>query len=409
MSLLPSVSYKYQVGGILPPDSPFYVKRQADQELYEGLKEGEICYVLSSRQTGKSSLRVRVMQRLQNEGFTCVAIDMSGIGAIDSEPDEWYFGLTDILVGCLNLAKSFDLNNWWSEHHLLSPAQRFGKFIEEVLLKSLPQQIIILIDEIDTLPNLNFGVEDFFAIIRQCYNRRAEESNYRRLTFALMGGATPADLIQDKQRTPFNIGRAIQLNSFQFEEAQPLAAGLAAKAYSPQSVLKVILSWTRGQPFLTQKVCQLVQNSHHMILAGEEAAYIDDLVQTKIIDDWYIQDEPIHLRLLQDRIHKNQKRIVQLLGLYQIILHQGELEFHQSTGVSNLLLSGLVFNQQGKLRTNNPIYEQIFNLDWVNRELSHHRPYTIHLTDWFKSKPPRQTSHLLTGENTSTCIKLGGR
>jgi hypothetical protein len=68
-------------------------------------------------------------------------------------------------------------------------------------------------------------------------------------------------LIADKNRTPFNIGRAIQLTGFTLHEAQRLARGLAQKVENAQEVLKEILAWTGGQPFLTQKLCKLVLSS----------------------------------------------------------------------------------------------------------------------------------------------------
>ncbi|HEY9668473.1 MAG TPA: hypothetical protein V6C91_16810, partial [Coleofasciculaceae cyanobacterium] len=134
MSVAPNSVYDYQVGGSLPINAPSYVVRQADWELYDELKAGEFCYVLNSRQMGKSSLRVRTMQRLQAEGIACAAIDITAIGSWDITPEQWYAGVIDSIVGSLNLYETFDLATWWSECSLLSYVQRLSKFIEEVLL-----------------------------------------------------------------------------------------------------------------------------------------------------------------------------------------------------------------------------------------------------------------------------------
>jgi len=47
---------------------------------------------------GKSSLQVRTKQRLQKEGFVCVVIDISSIGAKNITPEQWYAGSNKFVV-----------------------------------------------------------------------------------------------------------------------------------------------------------------------------------------------------------------------------------------------------------------------------------------------------------------------
>lgn len=385
----------YKVGGNLSFQHPSYVKRQADEELEQELKAGEFCYVFNSRQMGKSSLGIQIMQRLKVDGYACCFISLAKIGS-EATIDEWYFTLTDEIARKLRI--SCDVTTWWNQQHtLLNPLGRFSLFIEIVLLKKIEQNIVIFIDEIDSVRRLKFSADDFFGWIRDGYNNRAEQAEYKRLTFAFLGVATPSDLIQKENCTPFNIGKGIYLKGFKLHEALPLAKGLQKKSSHPEAVLKEILFWTGGQPFLTQKLCKLVAESTEVISSENQATLIERITQEKIIKNWEIQDNPAHLRTIRDRLLRNNQLIRRLLGIYQQILQKGEIPSDNSPEQWELQLSGLVVNQEGTLKIYNPIYAQVFNEDWLKGKLNKLCPYSEAIFAW-KTSNFTDCSYLLRGQ-----------
>ena len=395
----------YQIGGSLQNDSPSYIERLADSQLYEALKRGEFCYVLNSRQMGKSSLLVRTRHKLQKEGIKCTTVDLTNIGSKNITPTQWYKGVVGELWRGFKLLGKVNLKKWWKEEEDISLLQRLSRFIGDILLEQFPDnKIVIFVDEIDSILSLDFSVDDFFALIRFCYNQRALDPEYKRITFGIFGVAAPSDLIKDKTRTPFNIGRAIELDGFTLEQVQPLAAGLKLSRGNSFEVIKQILAWTNGQPFLTQKLCKLVVEASRdsvsgilTIPPGNEEFWVESIVRTKILHNWESQDEPEHLRTIRDRIQRNEKRAAKLLGIYQVILPGQEVETDDSREQIELILSGLVVKKNGLLKLKNRIYAEIFNTEWVEKQLNSLRPYSQVLEAWIASNKTDQ-SRLLRGQ-----------
>jgi WD40 repeat protein len=401
---------RYQVGGSLHSNDPTYILRQADEQLYASLKAGDFCYVLNSRQMGKSSLLQRTSYRLLEEGYSCAYLDVTRLGSENTTPEQWYKGIILSLFYDLNLGEHVNFKNWWDTQVGISPVQKLNQFVEEVLLPNVQNNcIFIFIDEIDSLLSLSFPVNDFFAWIRHCYNQQAYDRNFQRLGFALFGVASPSDLIADKRRTPFNIGTAIELYGFKLHEAKPLLKGLEQVISQPEMVLREIIYWSGGQPFLTQKLCQLIvrtslETSNRKITLPPETAsfWVEQFVRSHIIRHWESQDEPEHLRTIRDRLLFHEHRAARLLGLYQQILLSQE---NQTSGVptddsreqTELLLSGLVEKHNGILKIKNPIYQSVFNAEWVLRQLDNLRPYSQTFNAWVASAY-KDESRLLRGQ-----------
>ena len=358
----PDPSSFFVTGGALSSEAPSYIPRRADRELIDALRAGEFCYVLTARQMGKSSLMVRAVSQLRAQTVDAAVIDLTAIG-LHVTAEQWYRGLLTELGEQLGLEE--ELAASWQGHVDLAPTQRWLRALRNLFRFARPRPIVVFIDEIDAVRSLPFRTDDFFAGIREIYNRRAREPALQ-LTFCLLGVASPTDLIADPTLTPFNVGRRIELTDFTEAEALPLARGLGRSPAVAAAMLKRVLYWTGAHPYLTQRLCQAVAMDYGVTRAG----HVDGCCRALFLSP-QARDRDDNLVFVREHLLTENETRTSLLDLYgRILLGQARRDDARISPLLGALhLSGIVSTQPGRLKVRNRIYEHAFNRDWVRRHL----------------------------------------
>lgn len=259
-------------------------------------------------------------------------------------------------------------------------------------------------DEVDSVLSLSFSTDDFFSVIRACFNLRADNSDLNRVTFAFFGVAVPGDLISDDRRSPFNVGRAISMEGFTDEEARPFQQGLTVKGKDSGKLLTSILRWSSGQPFLTQKICQLVTDLSADVPATlNEEEWVSQLIQERIIHNWESKDNPEHIRTIRDRMLLDECFSTINLSNYGRILSSPNeaLDLKNVGDYRRLYLTGLIAIYDGYATPRTKVYRRVFNEEWLTLQLESRRPYAQNIKAWQTSSDDKW---LLSGEELEQAV-----
>lgn len=353
-----SPSRFYIAGGTLGAEALCYVERKADQDLYQGLQCGEFCYVLTSRQMGKSSLMIRTVKRLREAGTSVAVLDLTAIGQ-NLSAEQWYAGLLLQLGQQLNLQG--ELIAHWQAQQSLGSLQRWVRALCEIVLVRCPGHIVVFVDEIDMVRSLEFSVDEFFAGIRQCYNERSNHPGMKRLSFCLLGVAAPVDLVRDSRMTPFNIGRRIELRDFTAVEAVPLGRGFQHKGKSAGSLLERVFYWTGGHPYLTQRFC-LEASSDESV---KHSSDVDRLCfELFLSSSARVRDD--NLLFVRQQMLQGDVELPALLEMFRLVRTGKRVaDDHYNPLVNVLQLSGITRTRGDRLCVRNRIYSTVFDQRWI--------------------------------------------
>lgn len=404
----PEAPPTFYVEATLPLDARTYIKRLADDELFAALGDGHYCYVLDASQVGKSSLMLRVKQRLEASGVARTAhLDLQRVGA-QGTPEQFYAGVLSVLVPQLTGGQSvWDVWRAARSDGLGATMRWLTALRSAALIADTP--LVIFIDEVQLVRKHAVG-DEFFASIRSTFTERLNDPAFRKLTFCLLGTSTPADLTRDARVSLLNIGRQIALTDFSPLEAAPLAEGLPGDAGQAQQLLERVLYWTDGHPYLTQRVCKAISERIEVrtppdvdrlcreLFFGEAGAQslADGLVSTvRGYRDWLVGAPPalpvtdpnlvwVKRNLLPDSgrsedrtapdragatADEPRKAALELLTLYRRALQSRLPHDERAPALDALRIAGVVKLRGRRLEVRNRIYQRVFSRIWVDQEI----------------------------------------
>jgi WD40 repeat protein len=358
----------YVVGGPVQPGRESCILRDSDMQLYARLTEGDYCHVLAPSHEGKTTLMAQTAGRMRAEGIRVATIDLAQISSRDLKDDvgRWYYSFAYRIVRELRIRS--DLQTWWQERSGLTIMQRLREFFLEVVLADTDEPVVIFIDRIEAA--LGHAIaHQLLAAIRACYDARATEPGYQRLTFAMLGSVSVGQRIPDGHDSPFDISTAIELDDFELPELRRLAVGLGADQQTTARMTQAVWDWTRGQPYLSQKVFRALARRTNAELTEE---LVDEVVETLFISPGGPREEP-HLSAVSQEILRESAGRSARLSLYRRIRKGSRIEADPGIDIHrDLLLTGLVvIGAKGTFLLRNRLYEVAFTPQWISR----HQPF----------------------------------
>ncbi len=356
----------FVAGGPVAPERRCYLRRAADRQLLERLLAGDYCHVIAPRFSGKSSLAASSARRLRESGGLAAVVDLSQLGSRDgsAEAGRWYYALAYRVLRDLRL--KLDLQAWWQDHLPLSPAQRLGEFFWTVVVGGTKGPVAILLDEMESVGQAEHTAE-LFRVIRGCFDARAGEPEYGRLSFVLLGTALPSGSAERASEAVTEISTRIELQDFSFEQARPLAEGLGLASGDAERALYRVLYWTGGHPYLTQRLCQAIARNAAQVDSDEA---VDALVRSRFLGRNVVQTEASMSRVL-DSLDRAGKLARPTLRLYRRI-HRGWRVRYQPENPKHQLLrvAGLAtVTGERRLAVRNRIYAEAFSRRWAREAL----------------------------------------
>src|SRR6476661_1989958 len=276
--------------GQVPVASGLYIERQAiEQTCYqEILQPRAFIRIKAPRKMGKTSLIARILDYRRSQNYHTVRLSLRSA-------DTHVFAASDRFLRwfCTNVSKQLGLesrlNDYWDED--MGALINSTIYFQGYILKEISNPIILALDGIDQLFQYPELAGDFFVLLRSWYEETKDISVWQKLRLVIAHSVEVYIPLPTK-RSPFNVGLAIELPTFNQEQVQDLAQRHQLQLTKPE--LEQLMKLTGGFPYLIRVA--LYQSSRfniHLKTLLQDATIAMKIYQQHFQSQlWQLQQNP---------------------------------------------------------------------------------------------------------------------
>lgn len=281
--------------GVVPVDSPFYLERLPfESRCYEEImRPGALIRIKAPNQMGKTSLMVRILahtRQQEDDQIITVPLNLQQADkAVFKDLDRFLRWLCASVARKLQLSPRID--DYWSD--TFGSKSNCTAYFEDCILSEIQGGLILALDQVDEVFLHREIADDFFSLLRSWYEEAAYgdvgNSLWQKLRLIIVH-STDIYIPLDINKSPFNVGLAIELHPFTLEQILELAQRYQLNL--SETELSQLMQLTAGHPYLIQ------QAFYHL---AQQISGFDELIQTAATDSGiYRHHLHRHLQTLQE-------------------------------------------------------------------------------------------------------------
>ncbi|PZD73761.1 hypothetical protein C1752_01846 [Acaryochloris thomasi RCC1774] len=231
---------------------PLYLERPpTEAQCFEAiLKPGALIRIKAPKKMGKTWLLEHILSYAQQQDYHTVPINLMRIEeAVLQDLDRFLKFFSSRVTRKLKLDSSID--DYWDEG--LGSNTSCTEYFEECILESCDRPIVLALDNADRLFPYGEVASNFFSLLRAWYEDARIIEDWQKLRL-VMAHSTDVYPTLNVNRSPFNVGLAVELAEFTDDQAASLVEGQLSTGD-----LQTLTEMVGGHPYLIQQAIEYLK------------------------------------------------------------------------------------------------------------------------------------------------------